>query len=95
MATDPGTDLLSTNFCLIIVLPVGVKTNDSLIIKFFIKVKNKVHVTIGHVCDFARNWVLHQNDFKVKILLQVMEFYIEQYTDNGQHNIKTNFMYFV
>ena len=44
--------------------PVRVKTYRSLKIKFFVKVKNKVHVTIGHVCDFGPA----QNDFKVKIL---------------------------
>ena len=88
MATAPGANMLSTSFWLIIVLPVGVKTYRSLKIKFFVKVKNKVHVTIGHVCDFARNWFLHQNDFKVKILWGVMEFHIEQYTDDGQHIYK-------
>ena len=88
MATAPGANMLSTSFWLIIVLPVGVKTYRSLKIKFFVKVKNKVHVTIGHVCDFARNWFLHQNDFKVKILWGVMEFCIEQYTDDGQHIYK-------
>ena len=69
MATAPGTNMLSTNFWLIIVHPVRVKTYRSLKIKFFVKVKNKVHVTIGHVCDFARNYGPAQNDFKVKILL--------------------------
>ena len=59
MATAPGAYMLSTSFLLIIVLPVGVKTYRSLEIKFLIKVKNKVHVTIGHVCDFAQNWTLH------------------------------------
>ena len=33
-----------------------------------VKVKNKVHVTIGQVCDFARNYGPAQNDFEVKIL---------------------------
>ena len=82
MATAPGTNMLSTNFWLIIVHPVRVKTYRSLKIKFFVKVKNKlhVHVTIGHVCDFARNYGPAQNDFKVKILWCVMEFCIEQYT---------------
>ena len=60
----------------------------SLKIKFFVKVKNKVHVTIGHVCDFARNYGPAPNDFKVKILRYVMEFCIEQYTDDGQHIYK-------
>ena len=60
----------------------------SLKIKFFIKVKNKVHVTIGHVCDFARNYGPAPNDFKVKILRCIMEFCIEQYTDDGQHIYK-------
>ena len=49
-------------FWLIIVHPVRVKTYRSLKIKFFVKVKNKVHVTIGHVCDFARNYGPDQND---------------------------------
>ena len=88
MATAPGTNMLSTNFWLIIVHPVRVKTYRSLKIKFFVKVKNKVHVTIGHVCDFARNYGPAQNDFKVKILWCVMEFCIEQYTDDGQHIYK-------
>ena len=88
MATAPGTNMLSTNFWLIIVHPVWVKTYRSLKIKFFVKVKNKVHVTIGHVCDFARNYGPAQNDFKVKILWCVMEFCIEQYTDDGQHIYK-------
>ena len=78
----------SPNFWLIIVHPVRVKTYRSLKIKFFVKVKNKVHVTIGHVCDFAWNYGLAQNDFKVKILWCVMEFCIEQYTDDGQHIYK-------
>ena len=88
MATAPGTNMLSTNFWLIIVHPVRVKTYRSLKIKFFVKVKNKVHVTIGHVCDFAWNYGPAQNDFKVKILWCVMEFCIEQYTDDGQHIYK-------
>ena len=88
MATAPGTNMLSTIFWLIIVHPVRVKTYRSLKIKFFVKVKNKVHVTIGHVCDFARNYGPAQNDFKVKILWCVMEFCIEQYTDDGQHIYK-------
>ena len=75
-------------FWLIIVHPVRVKTYRSLKIKFFVKVKNKVHVTIGHVCDFARNYGPAQNDFKVKILWCVLEFCIEQYTDEGQHIYK-------
>ena len=93
MATAPGTNMLSTNFWLTIVHPVWVKTYRSLKIKFFVKVKNKVHVTIGHVCDFARNYGPAQNDFKVKILWCVMEFCIEQYTHDGQHI--NNFIYFV
>ena len=56
--------------------------------KFFVKVKIKVHVTIGHVCDFARNYGPAPNDFKVNILWCVMEFCIEQYTDDGQHIYK-------
>ena len=88
MATAPGTNMLSKTFWLIIVHPVRVKTYRSLKIKFFVKVKNKVHVTIGHVCDFARNYGPAQNDFKVKILWRVMEFCIEQYTDDGQHIYK-------
>ena len=70
-----------------------VKTYRSLKIKFFVKVKNKVHVTIGHVCDFARNYGPAQNDFKVKILC-VMEFLLSnaQMTDNILTN---NFIYFV
>ena len=80
--------MLSTSFWLIIVRPVRVKTNRSLKIKFFFKVKNKVRVTIGHVCDFARNYGPAPNDFKVKILWCVMEFCIEQYTDDGQHIYK-------
>ena len=88
MATAPGTNMLSTIFWLIIVHPVRVKTYRSLKIKFFVKVKNKVHVTIGHVCDFARNYGPAQNDFKVKILWCVMEFCIEQYTDDRQQIYK-------
>ena len=88
MATVPGTNMLSTNFWLVIVHPVRVKTYRSLKIKFSVKVKNKVHVTIGHVCDFARYYGAAQNDFKVKILWCVMEFCIEQYTDDGQHIYK-------
>ena len=88
MATAPGANMLSTSFWLIIVLPVRVKTYRSLKIKFFDKVKNKVHVTIGHVCDFARNYGPAPNDFKVKILWCVMEFCIEQYTDDEQHIYK-------
>ena len=88
MATAPGTNMLSTNFWLIIVHPVRVKTYRSLKIKFFVKVKKKVHVTIGHVCDFAWNYGPAQNDFKVKILWCVMEFCIKQYTDDGQHIYK-------
>ena len=88
MATAPGANMLSTSFWLIIVLPVRVKTYRSLKIKFFVKVKNKVHVTIGHVCDFARNYGPAPNDFKVKILWCVMEFCIEQYTDDGRHIYK-------
>ena len=88
MATAPGANMLSTSFWLILVLPVRVKTYRSLKIKFFVKVKNKVHVTIGHVCDFARNYVPAPNDFKVKILWCVMEFCIEQYTDDEQHIYK-------
>ena len=93
MATAPGANMLSTSFWLIIVLPVWVKTYRSLKIKFFVKVKNKVHVTIGHVCDFAQNYGPAPNDFKVKILWCVMEFCNEQYTDDGQHIY--NFIYFV
>ena len=88
MATAPGTNMLSINFWLIIVHPVRVKTYRSLKIKFFVKVKNKVHVTIGHVCDFARNYGPAQNDLRVKILWCVTEFCIEQYTDDGQHIYK-------
>ena len=88
MASAPGANMLSTNFWLIIVLSVRVKTYRSLKIKFFVKVKNKVHVTIGHVCDFARNYGSAPNDFKVKILWCVMEFCIEQYTDDEQHIFK-------
>ena len=95
MATAPGANMLSTSFWLIIVLPVRVKTYRSLKIKFFVKVKNKVHVTIGHVCDFARNYGPAPNDFKVKILWCVMEFCIEQYIDDGQHIFTNNFTYFV
>ena len=72
MATAPGANMLSTSFWLIIVRPVRVKTYRSLKIKFFVKVKNEVHVTIGHVCDFARNYGPAPNDFKVKILWCVM-----------------------
>ena len=86
--TAPGANMLLTSFWLIIVPPVGIKTYRSLKIEFFVKMKNKVHVTIGHVCDFARNWFLHLNDFKVKILWRVKEFCIEQYTDHGQHMYK-------
>ena len=94
MATAPGTNMLSTNFWLIIVHPVRVKTYRSLKIKFFVKVKNKVHVTIGHVCDFAQNYrhtfgPNHKITSKVKILWCVMEFCIEQYTDDGQHILQT------
>ena len=88
MATAPGANMLLTSFWLIIVRPVRVKTYRSLKIKFFVKVKNKVHVTIGHVCDFARNYGPAPNDFKVKILWCVMEFCIEQYTDEGQYIYK-------
>ena len=88
MASAPGANMLSTSFWLIIVLPVRVKTYRSLKIKFFVKVKNKVHVTIGHVCDFARNYGPAPNDFKVKILWCVMEFCIEQYPDDEQHIYK-------
>ena len=94
MATAPGTNMLSTNFWLIIVHPVRVKTYRSLKIKFFVKVKNKVHVTIGYVVNFARNYGPAQNDFKVNILWCVMEFCIEQYTDDG-HIFTNNFIYFV
>ena len=68
MATAPGANMLSTSFGLIIVLPVRVKTYRSLRIEFFVKVKNKVHVTIGYVCDFARNYGPAPNDFRVTIL---------------------------
>ena len=88
MATASGANIISTKFWLIIVLPVEVKTYTALEIKFFVEVKNKVHVTIGNVCDFARNWVLHQNDFKVKIFWCFMEFCTEQDTDDGQHIYK-------
>ena len=70
MATAPGTNMLSTNFWLIIVHPVRVKTYRSLKIKFFVKVKNKVHVTIGHVwslqsknslmCYGILYWAIHR-----------------------------------
>ena len=46
---------------------------------------NKVHVTLGNVCDVAQNYDSAQNDFKVKVLWCVKEFLIELYTDNGQH----------
>ena len=49
-------------------LHVGVKTFRSLKIKFFVKVKNKVYVTIGYVCDFTRNCDPASNGFKIKIL---------------------------
>ena len=88
MATTPGANMLSTSFWLIIVLPVRVKTYRSFRIEFFVKVKNKVHVTIVYVCDFAQNYGPTANDFKVKILWCVMEFCIEQYTDDGQHIYK-------
>ena len=88
MAIAPSTNMLSTNFWLIIVHPVRVKTYRSLKIKFFFKVKNNVLVSIGHDCDFARNYGPAQNDFKVKFLWCVMEFCIEQYTDDGQHIYK-------
>ena len=42
--------------------------------------------TIGHVCDFAQNWFLHQTDFKVQNSL--MWCCIDQYKDDGQHNYK-------
>ena len=92
IATAPGTNMLSTKFWLIIVHPVRVKTYRSLKIKFFVKVKNKVHVTIGHVCDFARNYGPAQNDFKVKILWWNFVLSNRQMTDNIFTN---NFIYFV
>ena len=97
MATAPGANMLSTSFWLIIVRSVRVKTYRSLKIKFFVKVKNKFHVTTGHVCDFARNYGPAPNDFKAKILWCIMEFCIKQYTDDGQHIYKQfhNFIYFV
>ena len=76
MATAPDAKMLSTKFWLMRVLPVGVKTYRSLNIKFFVEVKNKFMLD-GHVSDFPRNWVLHQNDFKVKIPWCVMEVCIE------------------
>ena len=70
MATAPGAKrVLSTIFWLVLVLPVGVKTYRSSKIKFFVKVKNNVHVTNRNVFDFAWNWFLHQNDFNVKKIL--------------------------
>ena len=75
MATAPGANMLSTSFWLIIVRLVRVKTYRSLKIKFFVKVKNKVHVTIGHVCDFARNYGPAPNDFKVKIKKKYQNLY--------------------
>ena len=94
MATAPGTNMRSTSFWLIIVLPVRVKTYRSLKIKFFIKVKNKVHVTIGHVCDFARNYGPAPNDFKVKILWCVMDFVLSN-TQMMDNIFTNNFIYFV
>ena len=43
---------------------------------------------IGHVCDFARNWVLHQNDFKGKILRCVMKFVLSN-TQTMATNLQT------
>ena len=68
MATALDSNMLLTGFWLIIVLPVGVKTFISLKIKFFVKVKNRVHAIIGHVCDFPIKWVLHKNDLKVNVI---------------------------
>ena len=95
MATAPGTGMLSTNFWLIIVLPFEVRTYRSLKIKFLVKVKNKVYVTIGHVCDFERNWVLHQNDFKVKILWLVLWNFVLSKALMMNNIFTNNFMYFV
>ena len=94
MSTAPGANMLSTHFWLIIVLLVLVKTYRSLKMKFFVKVKNKDRVTIGNVCDFARNWFLHQNDFKVKNLWCVMEFLLSN-TQMMDNIFTNNFMYFV
>ena len=87
-ATAPGANMLSTSFWLIIVLPVRVKTYRSLKIKFFVKVKNKVRVKIGHVCDFAQNYGPAPNDFKVKILWCVMELFVLSNIYDVQHIYK-------
>ena len=86
MATAPGTNMLSTNFWLIIVHPVRVKTYRSLKFKFFVKVRNKVHVTIGHVCDFARNYGPAQNDFKVKFSDVLWNFVLSNTQMTETHN---------
>ena len=90
MATTPGANMLQCIKIFLIDNSVSCWSQDIQVfeIKFFVKVKNKVHVTLGHVCDFARNWFLHQYDFKVKILCCVMEFCIELYTDDEQHIYK-------
>ena len=84
--TAPGANMLSTNSWLIIVLLVWVKTYRSLKSKFFIMVKNEVHVAIGHVCDFARKWALHQNDFKLilwcVIVLSNTQMMEDKFTNN-------------
>ena len=66
------------------------KDSRSLKLKFIVNGMNKVHVTLGNVCDVAQNYDSAQNDFKVKVLWRVKEFLIELYTDNGQH-IKKQF----
>ena len=86
--------MLSTSFWLIIVRLVRVKTNRSLKIKFFVKVKNKVHVTIGHVCDFARNYGPAPNDLKVKILYVLWNFVLSN-TQISDNIFTNHFIYFV
>ena len=85
MATTLGAYMLSTSLWLIIMLPVEVKTYRFLKIEFYGKVKNEVHVTISHVCDFSQNYGPAPHYVKVKILWHLMEFCIEQYTDDGKH----------
>ena len=77
-------------FWLIVLLTGGVKIVGPFKLKFVVKATNKAHVTLGNVCDVARNCFSAPNDFKVKVLWHVKDFCIELYTDKGQY-IKKQF----
>ena len=86
-------NMLSTSFWLIM-LSVWVKIYRSLKIKFFFKVKNKVHVTIAYICDSHKTGSCTKMTLKQKFSDVLWNFALSN-TQMMDSILTNNFIYFV